>query len=69
MAKSHCTYICIKSSKELCVLCVKKHRKIAQVSTCYDDLRYEKMKTEIALNLFKEVATRWIEDLSRSVEH
>ena len=23
MAKSHCTYTCIKSSKEYCVLCVK----------------------------------------------
>ena len=23
MAKSHCTYICIRSSKEYCVLCVK----------------------------------------------
>ena len=31
MAKSHCTYTCIKSSKEFCVLCVKN---IAKLQMC-----------------------------------
>ena len=42
MAKSHCTYTCIKSSKEFCVLCVKTSQECIVVS-CYDDLRYEKI--------------------------
>ena len=42
---------------------------LGEVGQLFCQERYEKMKTEIALNLFKEVATRWIEDLSRSVEH
>ena len=29
MAKSHCICTCIKNSKEYCMLCVKKYRKIA----------------------------------------
>ena len=31
MAKSHCTYTCIKSSKEFCILCVKN---IARLHKC-----------------------------------
>ena len=42
IAKSHCTYTCIKSSKEFCVLYVKTSQDCISVS-CYDDFRYEKI--------------------------
>ena len=31
--------------------------------------RDEKVRSYFALKLFKDIAARWIEDLSRSVEH
>ena len=37
--------------------------------TSFCQKRLREMKSEIALNLFKENASRWIEDLSRAVEY
>ena len=31
--------------------------------------RYEKVRSDFTLKLFKEIVARWIEDLWRSVDH
>ena len=41
MAKSHCTCICIKSSKEFCMLCVKN---IARLQMCQHVMTIWNMK-------------------------
>ena len=46
MAKSHCTYACIKSSKEYCVLCVKN---IARLYKCLHVMTIWDMRKSVQL--------------------